>query len=95
MPVCWLFTSTDLYVLFETNHDGEVFISKSVGPWNRAACVRVDDAENLVDILRWCKAEFHADDWRFQYRNQFATNEVIFYFNNLRDYTIFVLKYQR
>lgn len=65
------------------------------GPWNRASSLRIKDEQTLDVILSWCEQEFQSKEWAFQYRNNFANKEVIFYFNDLRDYTIFVLKYQR
>ena len=65
------------------------------GPWNRATSITVKDGAEVLAILEWCLEELESIDWGYQPRNNFFTNEVIFYFNNLRDYTVFVLKYQR
>lgn len=64
------------------------------GPWNRAAEVSAEDVDNAVEIVEWCKQNLESNDWAYQFRNWFATNDVIFYFNNDRDYTFFMLKYK-
>jgi hypothetical protein len=64
------------------------------GPWNRAAEVSAEDVNNAVEIVEWCKQNLESNDWAYQFRNWFATNDVIFYFNNDRDYTFFMLKYK-
>lgn len=65
-----------------------------LGPWNRAAEVSAEDVDNAVEIVEWCKQNLESNDWAYQFRNWFATNDVIFYFNNDRDYTFFMLKYK-
>lgn len=85
----------DLSVRFDADITHKFSTKDRKGPWARVSTIRLDNAETLVNILSWCNTEFKSDDWAFQYRNNFATNEVIFYFNDLRDYTIFVLKYQQ
>ena len=64
------------------------------GPWNRAAEVSAEDVNNAVEIVEWCKQNLESNDWAYQFRNWFATNDIIFYFNNDRDYTFFMLKYK-
>lgn len=85
----------DSSVLFDAEITDKFSTKDRKGPWARVSSIHLDDEQKLIGILSWCKNEFKSEDWAFQYRNNFATNEVIFYFNNLRDYTIFVLKYQR
>lgn len=65
------------------------------GPWDRATSVKVQDNVEVLTILEWCMHNLESQDWAYQRRNNFANSELIFYFNNLRDYTFFLLKYQR
>ena len=80
-------------VPFDKDIFGNFEVSLQRGPWCKAVTVKVPTAQQVVDILTWCKQEMQSDDWAVQPRNNFFDSELIFYFNNIRDYTVFVLKY--
>ena len=64
------------------------------GPWSHAVEVSADSFDHAGEVVDWCKQNLESNDWAYQFRNGFATNDIIFYFNNDRDYTFFMLKYK-
>lgn len=65
------------------------------GPWNHALEISVKTHEQAIAIIQWCLDELESDDWAWQHQNNFFNNRLLFYFNNCRDYTIFLLKYKQ